>query len=933
MSERPAAKVATPELVHQLVTEIRSSDAARGASPLVIGARARPQWTAGAVQVDGTSVQVAPCPTPLAARVALDELGDDATSTLVVLTDLSEEELGFDLLARFVKPRLFSLNTWKAVSGRFGARQLDPSFGDPEVAWMADALLSVPVELVPRALAVLTVDTALAAVTRHLLGATGVSLDRLLIATADADFTGRVERTDRRLLEGLLAVLADRLGPAGALVTGMIASGHGHEALPAGLAAATVIDVGPEHRAIARIEGLTGVTHPTNEAIAAWARAAGRAFAELDAHRDDEVARLLVTGSQLATDWLAPAPAASDVLTIGFEARLERLGELLLAGLHESTPLDGAELRLAVAQVRAHRDARQDHSRHRADRAELAARLVSWLRSPAAAGRGTGVPDDSGQPTLSAAAAGYLLDGAWVDAARRRVGEGDNTPPAFADALRRISEVAHRTRAEGNRRFADALAGWSKHGTARDLDGDDRLLAIEAVLDDVVAPLAKQAPVLLVVLDGCGLAQLFEMLPQFRSLGLDEIGPGGRRRAALAALPTVTSVSRTSLLCGELTVGTQADEKRGLPARPSIARLAGPSAVVLHRAELSSGAGTGLPAPVVQALGVDGPRVVAAVINTIDDELSRGTYTREYRIENLDQLQGLIHTATGAGRVIVVTADHGHVLGVGLDGAGAVAIGGEGGERWRVADREPTDDEVLLQGPRVLQGGGRGVLAPWHDDLRYAARHGGYHGGATPDEALVPLAVFSPIGTERPTGWDLVADAPPSWWDLAIAGEPEAAAEPAPAPKKRARKAPAEGQGELFGGGASELVADAVADATTSAASDAVPAGAQAPWMAALEGSEVYRIQLGAIPRGRPDDGRIRAALGALHARGGVASFAAVGAATGMPAARVPGFLATLARVLNVDGFGVLTVDPNAQEARLDEQLLIDQLLDGRWPR
>jgi hypothetical protein len=33
--------------------------------------------------------------------------------------------------------------------------------------------------------------------------------------------------------------------------------------------------------------------------------------------------------------------------------------------------------------------------------------------------------------------------------------------------------------------------------------------------------------------------------------------------------------------------------------------------------------------------------------------------------------------------------------------------------------------------------------------------------------------------------------------------------------------------------------------------------------------------------------------------------------------------------VLNVDGFGVLTVDAQAQEARLDDELLLKQFLGG----
>ena len=44
------------------------------------------------------------------------------------------------------------------------------------------------------------------------------------------------------------------------------------------------------------------------------------------------------------------------------------------------------------------------------------------------------------------------------------------------------------------------------------------------------------------------------------------------------------------------------------------------------------------------------------------------------------------------------------------------------------------------------------MLAPFDDDFRYGAKAGGYHGGATPEEVLVPVAVFMPAGIDPPAG-------------------------------------------------------------------------------------------------------------------------------------------------------------------------------------
>ena len=59
--------------------------------------------------------------------------------------------------------------------------------------------------------------------------------------------------------------------------------------------------------------------------------------------------------------------------------------------------------------------------------------------------------------------------------------------------------------------------------------------------------------------------------------------------------------------------------------------------------------------------------------------------------------------------------------------------------------------------------------------------------------------------------------------------------------------------------------------------------------------------------------------------RGGVISFAALALDASMPQVRLAGFLATLARVLNVDAYAVLDVDATAQQARLALPTLAEQ--------
>jgi hypothetical protein len=86
----------------------------------------------------------------------------------------------------------------------------------------------------------------------------------------------------------------------------------------------------------------------------------------------------------------------------------------------------------------------------------------------------------------------------------------------------------------------------------------DDLLLIEHVLDRVAAPLARNGavPPLVLVLDGMSAAVASQLAEQIRTFGLSEVGrQADGREGAVAVIPSVTGVSRTSLLCGRLATG------------------------------------------------------------------------------------------------------------------------------------------------------------------------------------------------------------------------------------------------------------------------------------------------------------------------------------------------------------------------------------------
>ena len=103
---------------------------------------------------------------------------------------------------------------------------------------------------------------------------------------------------------------------------------------------------------------------------------------------------------------------------------------------------------------------------------------------------------------------------------------------------------------------------------------------LEELLPEVILPLARSAPVLLLVLDGMsagvGAEVVASVLSRTGDGWAEALLPGqSRRAAALAVLPTLTEVSRASLLCGELRTGGQDVERRGYDALTRACRPAG----------------------------------------------------------------------------------------------------------------------------------------------------------------------------------------------------------------------------------------------------------------------------------------------------------------------------------------------------------------------
>src|SRR5262249_39255525 len=153
-----------------------------------------------------------------------------------------------------------------------------------------------------------------------------------------------------------------------------------------------------------------------------------------------------------------------------------------------------------------------------------------------------------------------------------------------------------------------------------------------------------------------------ELSVDLQKLGWTEVLPADAAKAeiAIAALPTVTEISRASLLSGRFAFGAPNVEKSGFsnyPALLAVSKAAG-KPLVFHKGEL--GGSVGLSQEIREAVGTLDRRVVAVVYNAVDEHLSGSDQLHlRWSLDDLRLLKPLLYEAQMAGRAVIVTADHG----------------------------------------------------------------------------------------------------------------------------------------------------------------------------------------------------------------------------------------------------------------------------------
>ncbi|WP_327408768.1 BREX-2 system phosphatase PglZ [Streptomyces sp. NBC_01281] len=914
--------------------------------------RSTPQWDGPDEHVwgDGQSARIAAAPSPLAVHeLLLGHLSDTATgpALLVVLTDREQNELDPAILARAHKARVDTVDSWDVVRDAFGAHQVDQRLRDDK--WAAEALLDAapPRGGWPRlGGGMLSRGTALSALALRRL-----RLGRYADEETRADHTTSADRLDTHALlswslmpgrpEQLLALRGpertglaqflgeeDQAGLAGRALLALVEAEHGPDAVAFGLVCAALwCHAEPDaatYTARGRAERWFGERPPAQgEQLDAMAAAFGRVSEEYvgallaGAAREggaSEEARenrrtsdtVLERASALVRQFGAEAAAGtSPLLPAGLDARFTAVGAALADG-------EPGRLGAAVRSLSEHRRAHGPEVRARIERTRMGQRLVQWLAGEPAVEA----------PHVDAALQRHVDETGWVDRALEHIEAGGDPDDRLRAAYDVLAARVRERRHEIDHDFARVLATWTAAGT-----DPGRMLTVETFLERVVKPVVRGAAerrVLLIVLDGMSTAIATELGEELRAswAEFDPVDEGAPcRRAVAAALPTLTSVSRTSLFAGKLMQGSQNDEARLFPTLPL---WGGAPAAVFHKDDLRADSAGNTFGPALTEALADGRTHVAVVLNAIDDRLSKEQKLGDgaWQTEHIPGLPDLLRIAATEGMAVVITSDHGHVV----DRHGAkVDTGAPLSARHRPPGGEMSSAEIALHGSRVVapESGGS-IVALWDADSRYTARKAGYHGGASLSEFTIPVLAFLRFEASPPPTWRELGDPRPTWWLLEerVLVPATASSAPAATTKRQSRQKPTKVQAQLA------LTHDSLFDVAVVPASDGEEALVTATvvdpddaLVSSLFASESFQGQIGLLARKPPMD-KVEGAIRALIDAGGTLPVSALAQRVSYPVTRADGFAAILRQLLNYDGVQVLETLPDGRTVRLDLPLL-----------
>lgn len=897
----------------------------------VFGIHSPARWTGETRHHYGDETyEIIQCDSELAMRVALQDV-DEKVTAKVLVTNLSTDQLSTDVKVRLARRKVYAIKKWQIVKELFQAKQADPRIAGQN--WIAERLLDLapPDHYPPVAGGVLDADTVWGILLEREIGLPIVRPDliALLKWSMDRINVKRFCDADKEFRQAACAWLAQTGGIATAAVLACLEKTAAPMAVTVGLALAVVTNPLAKSQlktsAVRIEERFTGAGKLTDAVADAWQQAATN-LVRLHLPEPKQRGEWLAKGDELLVEVEAEKWAyVSQTSPMGFEQRLNIYGEALNA----ATDARVKEIPLAVTQayndIFGHEQANWQRGGRRLERIEMSARLLRWLSHENAR-----VENQSSAhqfASVGEASKWYALDGGFVDWARTILQSAEQArglAAAYSKLVRTVFEI----RQSQNHRFAHLLRDWTTIGS-----GGDEVLPVERVLAEFVAPLAGHSPLLVLVIDGMSFSVFRELVADITRQDWVEIRriDKGPIWPAIATIPSLTEVSRTSLLCGELRQGNQNTEQVEFSKHAELLHHSqtGHPPVLFHKAGLQSRDDSSLSSDVIKAIESKKQRVVGVVINAVDDFLAKGEQLDiRWNRDQIKVLPQLLYEARSSGRTIVLLSDHGHLLDRETKEQKA-----EGGDRWRHADANgPLEGELVITGDRCVIPETHRLIAPFSEKIRYSAKKNGYHGGITMQEMLVPMAALS-AREDLPEGWTEPPSDIPDWWF-----EPLAAERPAIelSSQDNAGKAVKVEQPELVaksgllfdihefapGQGSQSATQKSGDENAIAVSAESTPTPA---WIDSLFNTTVYRDQKRLAGRKPPPDELVRKLLLALDEQGGKVTSVALSRKVDVPAFRLSTILAAIQRVLNVEGYSILTKDDASDSIEIDRALLFVQ--------
>lgn len=855
----------------------------------------------GLVNVSGHDVKVTYCVSELAMREAL--VNHDHKSKLVLLSKFDEVHLAKDVIARLWKNEPQRISPWKTLQQLVKVREIDPRLSKQQGRWMADALLSCFDKYQNKVSfgEVLDVDSAWKALAVGFLDyqEKAFDLDALFNWSIKSDVSALVEN----LPDDVKTNISDWLriiSPKNAeLIEHILLAGHGNDLLAVVMTSSILYEQNISQLGLVEpsklyssqgrfVERYLDGKNVKAEVYQSIGREAQRTFWAL-VKRDGLSVLDRVGGKAeqiLASLDLMPLCAVSTLLPHGYVLRVENFAGALDSALGGDDLKDAEK---AFELVKKHAQASFDKSKEQIHNAEMALRLVRWIKSSRQSNGS--VNDDLSD---------YILNGSFVDWARSSIWSGDMNE-TLTNVFLKVSNAITEKRQAQNKSFTQHLPGLAR--------GDalgSGYIPVENTLEQLVAQLASHEPVLLLVLDGMSQAVYRELTEDILKHNWVELSRADVKQDAclITAFPTITQVSRCSLLSGDLSSGDSNVEKAAFKSHPTLKKIASTKfpPELFHKKDIQQPGSGALDGNVREKLAGTQHRVLGLVINAIDDQLkSSSQVSVDWALDSVSLLGHVLEAAREAGRVVIVTSDHGHVLD---HDSFYQQSQSERGERYQQSSASLTDNEVEVKGDRVVTDT-HSVVMPWSEQLRYTkSKSMGYHGGASLQEIVIPLGIFA-NASDCPEieGWIETPKYTPSWWDTEDsvgAVEPKVTIKQSSKPKK---PAVADKIDDMFG--------EPEPEATESVETDLADRLLQ---------SAVYMQQLQTAGRTNIKEAQVKGFISLMLKSQGQAMESVVCKELSIPKIRLRGFLAGLQKTLNVDGYPIVSVNRETQTIKLNIQ-------------